>query len=218
LALVESEPDSAAWESMDLSGLVSRAQSQRQDLAASAYEINILQDNVRAAKADYWPSLKLHGSINWQIQTDDFGIPYDERTRSWQGMLTLSYPLFDGFRRSGTVGVAKVDLSKARLRRQDLAKSVLLEVEQTRNNFIEATERLEAQEETVGQAQRGLEIASVRYESGVGTQLEVLDAQLELTTARINAETARHDRLVARALWRRAMGEPVLNSVAMDAQ
>jgi outer membrane protein TolC len=77
---------------------------------------------------------------------------------------------------------------------------------------------LEAQEETVGQAQRGLEIASVRYESGVGTQLEVLDAQLELTTARINAETARHDRLVARALWRRAMGEPVLNSVAMDAQ
>jgi outer membrane protein TolC len=216
LELVESEPDSAAWENLDLSELVTRAQAQRQDLAASEYEVNILKDNVRAAKADYWPTLKLRGSINWQIQTDDFGIPYDERTRSWQGMLTLSYPLFDGFRRSGTVGVAKVDLSQARLRRQDLEKSVLLEVEQARNNFIEATERLDAQEETVGQAQRGLEIANVRYDSGVGTQLEVLDAQLELTTARINAQTARHDRLVARALWRRAMGEPVLTAVALS--
>jgi outer membrane protein len=218
LELMESEPDSAAWEDNDLSELVALARTQRQDLAASGYEVNILKDNVRAAKADYWPTLKLNGSINWQIQTDDFGFPYDERTRSWRGMLTLSYPLFDGFRRNGTVGVAKVDLSKARLRRQDLEKSVYLEVEQARDNFIEATERLEAQEETVGQAQRGLEIANVRYESGVGTQLEVLDAQLELTTARINAETARHDRLVARALWRRAMGEPVLNAMTVNEQ
>jgi outer membrane protein TolC len=43
-----------------------------------------------------------------------------------------------------------------------------------------------------------------------------LDAQLELTTARINAETARHDRLMARAEWRRAMGEPVVESLAVN--
>jgi len=39
---------------------------------------------------------------------------------------------------------------------------------------------------------------------------------LELTTARIYAETARHDRLVARAQWRRAMGEPVLIAIGID--
>jgi len=216
LELVESEPDSSDWEQIALDELVSKANERRPDLAASEYEVNILKDNLRAAKADYWPALKLLGNVDWQIQTDDFGLPYDDRTRSWQGMLTLSYPIFDGFRRSGTVGVAKVDLSQARLRRQELTKRVALEIEQARNSFLDATERLHAQEETVGQAERGLAIANVRYESGVGTQLEVLDAQLELTTARINAETARHDRLVARAEWRRAMGEPVITSLAAN--
>jgi len=214
LNLIESEPDSSNWESLSLDALVSQADGQRPDLSASDFEVNILKDNLRAAKADYWPVLKLHGSVNWQIQTDDFGFPYDDRTRSWQGMLTLSYPIFDGFRRSGMVGIAKVDLSQAKLRQQHLSNQVSLEIEQARNRFLDATERLGAQEETVGQAERGLAIANVRYESGVGTQLEVMDAQLELTTARINAETARYDRLVARAEWRRAMGEPVVAGLA----
>jgi len=214
LDLVQSEPDSANWESLNLDALVAQAADRRPDLSAAEYEVNILKDNLRATKADYWPTLKLHGSIDWQIQTDDFGFPYDDRTRSYQGMLTLSYPIFDGFRRSGTVGVAKVDLSQAKLRRQQLSKQAALEIEQARNRFLDATERLRAQEETVEQAERGLSIANVRYESGVGTQLEVLDAQLVLTTARINAETARHDRLLARAEWRRAMGEPVVIGLA----
>jgi outer membrane protein TolC len=216
LELVESEPDSSEWEHLSLDELVSRANDRRPDLSASGYEVSIFKDNLRAAKADYWPALKLLGNVDWQVQTDDFGLPYDERTRSWQGMLTLSYPIFDGFRRSGTVGVAKVDLSQAKLRQQELVKRVSLEIEQARNSFLDATERLRAQEETVGQAERGLTIANLRYESGVGTQLEVMDAQLELTTARINAETARHDRLVSRAEWRRAMGEPVVGSLAAE--
>lgn len=214
LALIESGPDSSSWEGLSLDALVAQANDQRPDLSASGYEVNILKDNLRAAKAGYWPVLKLRGNVDWQIQTDDFGLPYDERTRSWQGMLTLSYPIFDGFRRSGTVGVARVDLSQAKLRQMQLVKQVSLEIEQARNSFRDATERLSAQEETVGQAQRGLDIANLRYESGVGTQLEVMDAQLELATARINAETARHDRLVARAEWRRAMGEPVVEAFA----
>lgn len=214
LILIESEPDSSDWENLSLDALVSQAGDQRPDLMASDYEVRILNDNLRAAKAEYWPALKLHGSIDWQVQTDDFGLPYDERTRSYQAMLTISYPIFDGFRRSGTVGVAKVDLTQGKLRRMQLIKQVSLEIEQARNSFLDATERLRAQEETVGQAERGLDIANLRYESGVGTQLEVLDAQLELTTARINAETARHDRLMARAAWRRAVGEPVVQGIA----
>lgn len=214
LILIESGPDSSDWENLSLDALVERADNQRPDLVASEHEVSILHDNLRAAKADYWPVLKLHGSIDWQVQTDDFGLPYDDRTRSYQAMLTISYPIFDGFRRSGTVGIAKVDLTQGKLRRMQLLKQVSLEIEQARNSFLDATERLRAQEETVGQAQRGLDIANLRYESGVGTQLEVMDAQLELTTARINAETARHDRLMARAAWRRAMGVPVVEGLA----
>ena len=216
IELQDSEPDSSSWESNSLEQLVADARRHRPDVRASEYEVKILGNGVQSAQADYWPSLKLKGMFNWQTQTDQFKYRPGEVSKSWLGMVLVSYPIFDGFRRSGNVGLAKVDLSQARYRREALLKGVALEVEQARNYFHEATQRLEAQKETVAQAERGLQVANVRYESGVGTQLEVLDAQLELTTARIYAQTARHDRLVARAQWRRAMGEPVLSSVGME--
>jgi outer membrane protein TolC len=216
LDLQDSEPDSSGWESQPLDQLVADAGKRRHDVQEAEYEVRILRNGLQSANADYWPTLKLRGAFNWQVQTDRFKLRPADISRSWQGMLLLSYPLFDGFRRSGSVGLAKVDLSQAQLRRQALLKNITLEIEQARNNFLEATQRLEAQKETVAQAERGLQVANVRYESGVGTQLEVLDAQLELTTARIYAQNARHDRLVARAQWRRAMGEPVLTATGAE--
>ncbi len=216
LELTDSEPDSSAWESAPLDQLVSQATHERHDVQASEYEVGILGNALQSARADYWPTLKLRGVLDWQALSDDFKYRPGNTSRSWQGMLMVSYPIFDGFRRSGSVGMAKVDLKQSQLRHQALLKGVTLEIERARNNFLEATQRLEAQKETVTQAEQGVQIADVRYESGVGTQLEVLDAQMELTTARIYRETARHDRLVARAEWRRAMGEPVLRSVAAN--
>ncbi len=213
LELLDSEPDSSSWEAASLDQLVAEAGKRRPDVQASDYEMRILKNGVQSAKADYWPTLKLRGSFVWQTQADEFKYRPSDVSKSWQGMLMISYPLFDGFRRSGNVGLAKVDLSQAQYRRQALLKGVTLEIELARGNFLEATQRLEAQKETVAQAERGMAIANVRYESGVGTLLEVLDAQLELTTAQIYAQTARHDRLVARVQWRRAMGELVLASV-----
>jgi len=216
LDLRDSEPDSSSWEAEPLDQLIAEAGKRRPDVQASEYEVRILRNGVQSANADYWPTLKLRAMFNWQTQADRFRYRPADVSRSWQGMLMVSYPLFDGFRRSGNVGLAKVDLSQAQLRRQALLKSVILEIEQARNNFLEATQRLEAQKETVAQAERGVQVANVRYESGVGTLLEVLDAQLELTSARIYAQTARHDRLVARAQWRRAMGEPVLTATGAE--
>lgn len=212
LSLAESQPDSSEWETLPLDQLIDHAARNRHDLVSAEYEVRILGNALSAARADYWPALKLRAGFNWQTFSDDFVFRPDDVSRNWSGTLTLSYPIFDGFRRSGSVGVARVDLKQARLRRDDLTQRVTLEIEQARNNFLESAERLDAQGETVAQAERGLDIANLRYESGVGTQLEVLGAQLDLTTARIQAEMARHDRLAARAEWRRAMGEPVLSA------
>ncbi|MDD4052888.1 MAG: TolC family protein, partial [candidate division Zixibacteria bacterium] len=69
-----------------------------------------------------------------------------------------------------------------------------------------AHQRVEALGQTVKQAERGVEIAQVRYRNGVGTQLELLDAQVALTASRVNRISARHDLAVAIANLRRAVG------------
>jgi outer membrane protein len=215
LQLVDSEPDSSSWEADGLDALARQAAATRPDLAATDHEIRTRAKGVDIYRAERWPSLKLNGSFNWQWNTDQrYNLRDDEMSQSWSAGLSLSYSLFDGFRRRGNIQIAQVDLKQAELRRAQLVRGVVLQVESARSQFREATERLEAQREAVAEAERGLEIANLRYESGVGTQLEVLDAQLALSTARVFAETARHDRRVARVEWRQAMGEPVLLPLA----
>ena len=59
-----------------------------------------------------------------------------------------------------------------------------LEVEEAYDLIVQARKALEVVGETIAQAEEGLNIANLRYESGIGTQLEVLSAQTALTDAR----------------------------------
>ncbi|HEB83770.1 MAG TPA: TolC family protein, partial [Bacteroidetes bacterium] len=68
--------------------------------------------------------------------------------------------------------------------------------------------------ETQDQARRGMEIAEVRYSEGVGTQLEVLDAQLQLNNANVNVLRAEYNQLMAKAAYDRALGLPFDETVA----
>jgi outer membrane protein len=83
---------------------------------------------------------------------------------------------------------------------------VRLEVIDTWGKVDEARQRVEALGETVGQAERGVEIAQVRFKNGIGIQLELLDAHVALTTARVNRIAALHDLAVSVSELRRVVG------------
>ena len=64
-----------------------------------------------------------------------------------------------------------------------LKDDVRLEVEEAYDQILQAKKALDIQGETIAEAEAGLRIANLRYETGVGTQLEVLSAQTALTQA-----------------------------------
>lgn len=212
-AVGDTESDSSAWENAPTSELVAIAHNSRPDLAAMTHQIAAIDKAVGVLKAERWPSLHLKGTFDYQALSDESWPARDDYFRSWQVGLSASYSLFDGFRRKGNIQVLRVDQHEAELRQMELERAVALQIDGARSGFDEATARMAAQGETVTEAERGLAIANTRYESGVGTQLEVLDAQVALATARVFAATALHDRRVARVRWRLAMGEPVLAEV-----
>ena len=79
---------------------------------------------------------------------------------------------------------SKADYRQQRLAERDTRDKIVLEVEEAYDRLLQAKKALDAQGETIAQAEKGLSIANVRYESGVGTLLEVLSAQAALTQAR----------------------------------
>jgi outer membrane protein TolC len=85
---------------------------------------------------------------------------------------------------------------------------VSLQVDQAHTNLKNALSRLEVAKTQVGLARETYRLAKLRADNGEGIQLEVTDAQTELTRSEINLVTARYDYLIAYAELLRAVGEP----------
>ena len=83
---------------------------------------------------------------------------------------------------------------------------MLVDVRAALLEFRAARQDLDAQEATVGQAERALELAGVRFREGLATQVEVLDSQLALTQARTNQARTLYRLNLAHARIERALG------------
>jgi outer membrane protein len=85
-----------------------------------------------------------------------------------------------------------------------------LEVRTDYSSFINAREVLQSQLKVEEEAEEALRLANARSDAGTGTQLDVLNAQTQLTQARTTEVQALHDYDVARARLRRAIGEDMV--------
>jgi len=90
---------------------------------------------------------------------------------------------------------------------KQLRDGIQLEVKQAFWNIQAAKESMVAQEQSIQQAEEALSIAEARYKNGTITQVEVLDAQLALTTARLGYTSALYDYNLSRANLNKAMGK-----------
>ncbi|MFH0766348.1 MAG: TolC family protein [Calditrichota bacterium] len=153
-----------------------------------------------------WPNFLLNLGWQSQAQKDDFKFNKYEFLGGWGATLVMQVPLFDGFASHHRAEAAKVDIRSVSRQREMLERGVKIQVYQALGEFRKASEELKAAEETLGQADKGLSIAELRYREGVGTQLEALDAQMQLTQSKLNVLQAQYSLLISRAAYERAVG------------
>lgn len=166
----------------------------------------MLEENVNIEKAAYLPTLSAFGNYDWQTQDNTFKFSDYNWANTITVGLSLTYTLFDGFKRSARIQQAKIDVENLEVTKNKTEAGLRIGLMQSKLKMEEALDRIEAQEKSVQQAQRALEIAQTRYKEGVGTQLEILDTQNSLTQTRINYEKAVYDFLVAKTEWEKVLG------------
>jgi outer membrane protein TolC len=120
--------------------------------------------------------------------------------------LQVQWPFFDGLRAKGNIDLAQAQEKIARLQLAQAREAVAVERAQARAEFARAQAAYEAQRQNVNEADEAFRIATLRFERGLATQLEVSDAQLLLLTARTNAARATIDYYLAAAELARARG------------
>jgi outer membrane protein TolC len=84
-----------------------------------------------------------------------------------------------------------------------------VEVARAQAEFARAEATYDAQQQNTVEADEAYRIAALRFERGLGTQLEVNDAQFSLLTARVNAARATIDYYLAAAELARSHGRPI---------
>jgi outer membrane protein TolC len=123
--------------------------------------------------------------------------------------LNFSWPLFDGFRTKGNIELGKAQARQAEIDLAREKKNVALEVARARAELTRARTLYAARRQTATEADETFRLASLRYSRGLGTQLDVSDAQLALLTAQTNEARAVYDLYLAAAALARAQGREI---------
>ena len=181
----------------------------RASVAAAEASVRVRREAVRVYRADRYPALHFSMSYGGQAFPSGTFPSYSDFRKDWSASLTLSMPLFDGGRTRGLVQQARAELSRAEAQLQQAREAVAIDVEQARSELLRARALLAARRQTVTQASRAQQLASVRFANGISPSIEVSDARLALQQARVNEAQATRDYVLAIAGLERALGRPV---------
>ena len=197
----------------ELDSCVSYARQNRKDLQADTYTLGQKELAIKAAKGDLLPSVNLSVGASWEKQ----GLPSSDN-HSYTAGVTASWDLFDSGITKAKISAAQTALEVAKLTLEQDQNSVDLAVRQAYYNMREAEKRFNSTQDAVTQAKEDYFIASEKYKAGEGLMLDIIDAQLALSTAELNYISAQYDYARYKAAVENAMGMSTASAVATAAK
>ncbi len=173
--------------------------------ALKAQRLSILTQasNVGVQFAGYLPTL--NANVGYQIQNDTTSSDVSDTLTGWFFGATGSWNFWDGGATYGRVAQAKAQLMQSKNTYDNQIRTVVLSVQEAISNLQQAKETIDSQTASVVQANEALRLARERLDAGVGTQLDVLNAQVQLLQSQTNVLQARYDYIAAMASYEQAL-------------
>jgi outer membrane protein TolC len=138
-------------------------------------------EQVQSALGGFFPTVSSSGG--YEVFSSPFSTNFNDVSKGWVFGLTGNWAIFDSGATYGQVKQQRALLSEARITYDDDARQVELEIQQAYSNLIQNKELIQSQEKNVEQAMEAVRLAKARLDAGAGTQLDVLNAQVQLATA-----------------------------------
>jgi len=185
---------------------VERALSSRPSLKSFALTAEGQRKSATAARGDYWPTIAFNGTYGRQTRDlDTFSAALDKAS-TLRGSIDLSWNLFSGFATKGQATKADIAATQAEVDLATGRRTVASDVERAVAQLASARQQARIAAQSVQTAGENLRLARTRQQVGVGTQLEVRDAELKLTQSELARANALVDGHEAESALRRAVG------------
>ena len=175
---------------IDMDACIDYAYRNRKDLLIDLYKYQQAENDIKAAKADFGPSVTLSAGPSWSHTFK----PSTSSDSDITAGATLSWNFWDNGLTRAKVQQAEASRDKAKLTLTKDQEDIDLSLRQAYYNMREAEKRLNSTGDAVKQAEEDYFIAREKYRAGEGLMLDIIDAQEALSTARLNYISAEYDK------------------------
>lgn len=196
-------------ESQPVEELVAQARAGRSDLRQLDLLEALRGAELRLERWSYLPTVSLFGSYGIGAQSQEFNFFGGSAGQRGYGRvvgLRLSMPIFAGFQRPSRIAQREAVVEQVRVQHERASDQVESQIRTLHEQLVQARRRADAQRRAVAQAERGYRIASAEYREGLGSRLNVTDAEVALRRAEFNYAQSVYDYLAARARLDEATG------------
>ena len=168
---------------------------------------SMLESAVKIAKLANVPTLSVNAAYLYTALGNDgkFFVGKAWNPYSYAGV-QLNIPIFAGLQRRSAIRQSQLNLSNLQLQRENAERQLQVAVVQSLSNMQTNVKKFSAAAATVGQAQRGYEIAVKRYEVGRGTLVDVDNSQLALTQAELGRNSAIYNFMISKIALDKILG------------
>ena len=184
--------------------------SDNSDIRSLDIQIEKMNKNFELIRSQRLPSLA--GFANYQLQTQSQEFTFKTVwSNSFAVGLAIQIPIFNSFSTSMKEKQVKVGLNQLRYQRELLHSSLNLAVTNSLNEMTRNRMQMTSDEQAVKQAEKGYEIAKVRYSTGAGTLLELNDTEMALTNSKLNLNQTIYNYIKAKNEYEEVLGQENIN-------
>lgn len=185
----------------------------RGDLRVIDASLGLKDKEIAAIKSRFLPTITATYNLQWSAAepgTPNFfqnPEPNTSANRFQTLMINVNLPIFEGFRRVADVQRAKIERKDIEEQKREAELNAQNEISSAIETLNKAFDTAEARKSAVKQAQEGYSRALKRYESGLGSQIEVSDAEVQVRQAEVNYAMLVFEYLSAKAQYDLAIGK-----------
>lgn len=165
--------------------------------------------NIKNFKSQYIPSLYARFNFGWTSGTSTFGdlTNLNDQWFKFSNLgLSLSIPIFDGLSKRANIQRNQIQMKQIQLSIDQLENNVTREVAEARINLQNAQRSIEAQKENVDLAKEVYDVTVIKYQEGIGSNLEIIEANTDLKESQTNYLNAVYEGITSQIELKKALG------------
>jgi outer membrane protein TolC len=179
----------------DREALRAHALSHRQELWMLQNSMEAQDQAVWMARSAAYPEVS--AAFDYGFQSEDYRFTFDDDF--WSATIILEWDLFTSLQNRSRIEQAEIRKSRLKAQLLELRETITLEVDEAYEDLLVALKALAATDESLVSSKKYFEIIAKKYEEGISSQMEYMDARRRLTNAEIRRLISEYDYFIKRA-------------------